>query len=230
MAVACLLPRLDARLRSSLQPAVWRRFSSAKKTQPNRKTAEPSFARRYLPDNASTFFKGGSGLLVTTPENRQFLLQHGIEPDNGKMKQFRAGSDSRGIASKYGVSLAFSPQHVLHPYDLRFFDPKGHPLAHKARVDYARKVRDHPLWIMTTTISTASPVVKNLTKRRLVAGLHRALEDLGYDLAPGLGRSREIRGTFWISMFNPAQASANPPEEFGKAIAAALDALHGRER
>ncbi|KAM4064890.1 hypothetical protein HRG_004756 [Hirsutella rhossiliensis] len=179
--------------------------------------------QRYVAEDARKFVKT-SGTLLTTRENVRFLLENDIEPDNARMRPFTSQPEMRKISAEYRAKIAFSSRHVLHPFDMKYFDPKGHPLAAMTRSRYARRKLDEPLWIMfTTRAAGASAVVRGLTQRRLAGALHGALEELGYTLAPGLGARKEIRGTLWISLLDPIATAAKPAQRFGKEVAAALD-------
>lgn len=185
---------------------------------------------RFVAEEARRFVQPGTGTLLTTRENADFFRAHDIEPDNGRMQ--RLAPDPPGLAAlaaEYRVVLAFSRLHVVHPHDVRYFDPRGHPLAAMKRLQYARKKADEPLWILFTVrgVGTAA-VVRGLTRRRLVGALHGALARLGYARAPGLAPDREIRGTLWISMLDPIATAARPADRFGRELAAALDREFGQ--
>ncbi|EQK98993.1 hypothetical protein OCS_05292 [Ophiocordyceps sinensis CO18] len=187
------------------------------------KTQQRVGVARYVAENARKFVKP-HGTLLTTRENVRFLVEHDIEPDNARMSPFMSQPEMRKISAEYRVRIAFSPRHVLHPFDMHYFDPKGHPLADMTRTRYARKKLEEPLWIMfTMRAAGVSAVVRVLTQRRLAGALHEALEGLGYSLAPGLGARKEIRGTLWISVLEPTATAAKPAKWFGKEVAAALD-------
>lgn len=195
----------------------------------SRRAGDGARVRRYIPQDASKFVRA-NGRLVTSPENVDFFRQHGIEPDNGAMSRFEGGPPLRAIVAKHRLSLAFSRRHVLHPYDLPVFDPRGHPLAPMKRADYVRKTREQPLWFIFTAAGAASPVVRTLTQRRLARAAHEALEAIGYALAPGMAPDKEIRGTLWVVMHDPVRAATLSPPVFGAALAAALDSLCSRRR
>lgn len=177
--------------------------------------------RRYIPEDAKRFVKP-DGRLITTAENRAFLLEHDLEPDNGTMSHFTSGPELQRVASEFNVTLAYSPRHVIHPFDLRFFEPRGHPLASMKRAKYLQKTREEPLWIYMTGVGGVSAVVRSLPQRRMKGALYRALEDLGYR-SGGNGDGKEIRGTLWVTVHNPIKAAALPAEQFGRVVAAALE-------
>lgn len=184
------------------------------------KTYAPNL-RRYIPDNAQRFVKNGQ--LLTSRENVAFLREHGLEPDNGKMMRFTPGAVLHKMSTDYKIVFGFSPKHIIHPFNLRYFEAKGHPMAAMIKAKYARKTREQPLWVMVTSRNGASAVVRTMTFRSFAKEVYRALEALGYRSAPGKGAFKEIRGTFWATLNSPIHAASLPPEEFGKAVAAALD-------
>jgi len=203
--------------------------TAAGKTLGKPKSKPRQTIRRFVPEDVKRFVKA-DGKLLTTRENKEFLLNYDIEPDNGRMTRFLAGPDLHRIASDFNVTFAFSPNHVVHPHDLRYFEPRGHPLAAMKRAEYARKTREQPLWVMVTSAGGASAVVRTLTQRRLARAVHTALEAVGYQSAPGLSPTKEIRGTFWATVHNPIKAATQSAERFGKIVAAALDKECSRRR
>ncbi|KAJ4865036.1 hypothetical protein T069G_01566 [Trichoderma breve] len=199
------------------------RFSSTKtprqaSTPLQRKPILRDTIRRYIPEEAKKFVKP-DGKLQTTPETMNFLIEHNLEPDNGAARRLTTGPGLQNVSKAYHATIAFSPRHIIHPHDLRFFDPRGHPLAAARRAKYLRKSQQEPLWIMITGAGAAS-VVRTLTQRRLKSAIYRSLEDLGF--RNGVGAGKEIRGTLWITIHNPVAASKLAPEPFGEAVARAL--------
>ncbi|GFP53202.1 hypothetical protein TASIC1_0002038600 [Trichoderma asperellum] len=185
----------------------------------NKKPILRDTIRRFIPEEAKKFVRP-DGTLCTTPETASIFLQHNIEPDNGAARRFTAGPAIQNACKAYHAVTAFSPRHIIHPHDLRFFDPRGHPLAAARREKYLRKSREEPLWIMVTSAGAASTVVRVQTQRRLKSAIYRCLEDLG--LPNGIGEHKEIRGTVWVTLYDPVKASKLPPEPFAEAIARAL--------
>ncbi|KAM0259239.1 hypothetical protein ACHAQJ_003444 [Trichoderma viride] len=174
--------------------------------------------RRFIPEEAKKFVKP-DGKLHTTRETRDFFVEHNLEPDNGAARRLTTGPAIQSISKAYNATTAFSPRHIIHPYDLRFFDPRGHPLAAARRAMYLRKSLEQPLWVMITSAGAAS-VVRTLTQRRLKSAIFRSLEELGF--RNSVGGNKEIRGTLWITLHDPVKASKLPPEPFGEVIAKAL--------
>ncbi|KAL7940424.1 hypothetical protein V8C42DRAFT_242569 [Trichoderma barbatum] len=202
------------------------RFSSTK--LPRQRSPPPPFPRkqpilrdtirRFIPEEAKKFVKP-DGRLQTTRETRDFFVTHNLEPDNGAARRLTTGPGLQNVSKAYHATIAFSPRHIIHPHDLRFFDPRGHPLAPARRAMYLRKSLQEPLWIMITGAGAAS-VVRTLTQRRLKASIYRSLENLGFQ--NGVAKGKEIRGTLWITIHNPVAASKLAPEPFGEAVARAL--------
>ncbi|KAK1252656.1 hypothetical protein MKX08_003843 [Trichoderma sp. CBMAI-0020] len=189
------------------------------KPKPKQKLLLRDTIRRFIPEEAKKFIRP-SGSLCTTPETAAFFVKHNIEPDNGAARRFTAGPAIQNAAKAYNAVVAFSPRHIIHPHDLRFFDPRGHPLAAARRQKYLRKTREEPLWIMVTSAGAASAVVRVLTQRRLKSAIYRCLEHLGFP--NGVGEHKEIRGTVWVTLYDPVKASKLPPEPFAEAVARAL--------
>ncbi|RFU71945.1 hypothetical protein TARUN_10317 [Trichoderma arundinaceum] len=208
-----ILPQQFIRLSSSYTAAPRKGPLQAQKKPILRDTI-----RRFIPEEAKKFVKP-DGRLYTTPESRDFFVTNNIEPDNGAARRLTSGPGLQDASKAYNATIAFSPRHIIHPHDLRFFDPRGHPLAAARRAKYLRKSREEPLWIMITSAGAAS-VVRTLTQRRLKSAIYRSLEGLG--LVGGAGSQREIRGTLWITLHDPVKASKLPPGPFGEAVAKAL--------
>jgi hypothetical protein len=162
------------------------------------------------------------GKLMTTAQNRDFFLEHDLEPDNGRMVRFSAGSELSRAASDFSAALAYSPRHIIHPFDLRFFEPRGHPLAPMKRAQYARKTQQEPVWIIITCLGGVSAVVRTLTRRRLMKCVYQALQELGYQSASPKGGASKVRGTLWITVHDPIKAARQSSERFGRLIADAL--------
>ncbi|KYK59787.1 hypothetical protein DCS_00921 [Drechmeria coniospora] len=213
-----------------LPPAQRRFASTALRPRPRGTTAKrPAPARRFIPEAAERFI-GPKGQLLTTRENVDFIVANDLEPDNGTMARFTPGPEMKRIAADFGVALAFSPRHVIHPFDLRAFDPRGHPLAAMKRAQLARKIHEDSLWIIMTSAGGVSAVVRSMTQNKLVKELHLALEAMGYRSGTGRGPTKEIRGTFWVTIFDPVKAAGQSAERFGKTVAAALDQECSRRR
>ncbi|KAM0472399.1 hypothetical protein ACHAPX_008828 [Trichoderma viride] len=189
------------------------------KPKPKQKLLLRDTIRRFIPEEAKKFIRP-SGTLHTTPETAHFFVKHNIEPDNGAARRFTTGPAIQNATKAFNAVVAYSPRHIVHPHDLRFFDPRGHPLAAARREKYLRKSREEPLWIMVTSAGAASTVVRVMTQRRLKSAIYRCLEDLGFP--NGVGEHKEIRGTVWITLYDPVKASKLPPEPFAEAIARAL--------
>ncbi|KAL7917981.1 hypothetical protein ACQKWADRAFT_305431 [Trichoderma austrokoningii] len=196
-----------------------RSFASAPKPPPKKKPLLRDTIRRFIPEEAKKFIHP-SGTLSTTPETAAFFAKHHLEPDNGAARRFTTGPAIQNATKAYHAVVAYSPRHIIHPHDLRFFDPRGHPLAAARRAKYLRKARDEPLWIMVTSASSTATVVRVSTQRRLKGAIYRCLAGIGFP--NGIGETREIRGTVWITLYDPVKAAKLPPEPFAEAIARAL--------
>ncbi|PFH57878.1 hypothetical protein XA68_14449 [Ophiocordyceps unilateralis] len=176
----------------------------------------------YTPEAAQSFVDRGR--LLTTPEMMQFLIHHDIEPDNSRMKGYYGGPELKQLVKEYGINIYFSTRHVLFAHDLRYFDPRGHPLGAMMRTELARRVRDVPLWIQcTTSASSTKAMVATITRRRMVGAIHGALAKEGYNLAPGKGPDKAVWGTLYLRIWNPVKTSAHSPEPFGTLVAQAID-------
>ncbi|KOS18194.1 hypothetical protein ESCO_003252 [Escovopsis weberi] len=190
-------------------------FQQAKKNQ-------PPTVPRFIPEEAKKFITKG-GRLLTTPENEAFLLEHGIEPDNGTMLRLPVKELGGTTAA------AFSRRHVIAPYHLRFFDPRGHSLASAMRYKYKELSETTPLWVMTTVAGAASPVVRATAARKIKRSLRAALERLGYDELQGQGPGRQIRGTLWLTIMNPIAVLAMSEDRLGTSLARVLHEQHSSQ-
>ncbi|RDA90640.1 hypothetical protein CP533_6832 [Ophiocordyceps camponoti-saundersi (nom. inval.)] len=176
----------------------------------------------FIPDAAKQFVTNGR--LKTTRENLIFLVEQNIEPDNGQLKVYHSGPELKKLAKEYGVTFFHSPKHILSPFKLVYFDPRGHPLADSIREELAKKARDEPLWIQCTSImSKTSAVVHTKAKRRLAAAIHKALAYRGYSLAPGKAANKSLWGTLYTKINDPIKACAKPLDRLAAAIAEAID-------
>ncbi|OAA60159.1 hypothetical protein ISF_06169 [Cordyceps fumosorosea ARSEF 2679] len=175
---------------------------------------------RILSPDVAKFIRSRDGHLTTTPETARFLRAHPtIDHDHGTMARLEAAAHTpadaaaaiRRLSQQYGVRLAWSPRHVIHPHRLRFLDPRGHPLA--ARV-----------WAFATATGGVSAVVWQLTKRELLRAVFRRLAARGYDEHGGRADGGgEIRGTLWLTLWRPQHARRLPVDEFGEVVADVLD-------
>ncbi|KAG6015129.1 hypothetical protein E4U43_005679 [Claviceps pusilla] len=203
-------------------------FSTDTYRSPNRGIRANYGARtvkRFVPEDIQRFVQP-DGKLMTSREMRDFLVEHNIEPDNGRMIRLEAGPELSRVASNFSAQLAYSPEHVLHPQHLRFFEPRGHPLGPKIRAHYARKKQEQPLWIFITAFGGNSAVVRSLTQRKLTRSIYQALNELGYQTrTSGVAVGDKVRGTLWITLHDPCKASTQSPERFGRVVANALAAL-----
>lgn len=178
---------------------------------------------RYVPECATKFL-GHKGPLRTSNDNIDMFRRHpNFDFDTGKMKRI-VSPDIRRFSAEYGVSLSFSPRHVLHPHDLCYLDPRGHARMPIVREKYERQLRDDALWVMFTGGAVEKAVVRTMTQRRMKSALYTALAARGYDASgKSTKRGREIRGTIWVYVQFPAKAAGNCPERFGNFMATLLD-------
>ncbi|KAG6019103.1 hypothetical protein E4U41_003405 [Claviceps citrina] len=234
--VPCL-ESLAARIPRSVAPmasAPPRRRYHAAPTGPKRNTKgyNPKPVKRLLSEEIRRFVKP-DGRLLTNQVTRDFLVEHDIEPDHGRMTWLSAGPELSRVGSDFTARLAYSPKHVLHPHDLRFFDPRGCPVAAKKRADYARKKQEKPLWIFTTSLAGVSAVVRHRTQQKLTRSVYEALGELGHPTTvttPGDRARVEVWGTLWITLLDPLRAAGHCPERFGRVVADALVATCSRQR
>ncbi|RDA83116.1 hypothetical protein CP532_4426 [Ophiocordyceps camponoti-leonardi (nom. inval.)] len=185
-------------------------------------SSSSSSFRAFTPEPAKQFvFKGK---LKTTPENVLFFQEHDIEPDNSRLRLYQAGPELKKVSKEYGITFFHSPKHILSPFALVYFDPRGHPLAASVKAKLVKKVRDEPLWVQCTSVaSPTSAIVHTLAKRRITAAVHGALVERGYDLAPGKGASKTVWGTLYMKISDPLKASAQSPARLGLVVAEAID-------
>ncbi|XWW94258.1 hypothetical protein V2A60_002201 [Cordyceps javanica] len=193
-----------------------------------RRSTKPSNAPRTVPRMLSVdvakFVRNRDGHLTTTPENARFFREHPtVDHDHGTMIRLDATDAVRRLAQAYGVRLAWSPRHVIHPHRLRYLDPHGHPLAPKLRSDCARKTREKALWAFATSTAGVSAVVWQLTKRELLRSVFRSLATRGYDEHGRKADRTELHGTLWLTVWEPQHARRLSVDNFGEVVADTLD-------
>lgn len=176
--------------------------------------------QRYVPEEARNFVLP-NGKLLTTQENIDFFKHHPtLDFDSSKLMRL-ADPDLKRSTHRYNTTISYSPLHIIHPHDLKYLDPRGHPRITRLQDLYERKLREEALWIITTAASPASAIVRSLTQRKLKAAVYQALEARGYK--SGYRADREIRGTVWLFVHDPIVAAAHSPDDFGEALASFLD-------
>ncbi|KAM3507331.1 hypothetical protein MY10362_001857 [Beauveria mimosiformis] len=188
------------------------------------KAPQPSFVSRVLSPDIAKFMNPRNGHLTTTPAFARFFRENPtVEHDHGVMARLDATAEVRRLDKAYGVRLAWSPRHVLHPHRLRFLDPHGHPLAPKIRSDHAKKTREHALWAFATSIGGVSAVVWQLTKRELLRAVFGSLAARGYDKYGRKEDGTELHGTLWLTVWRPQHARRASAKAFGEVVADTLD-------
>ncbi|KAJ6785268.1 hypothetical protein PWT90_07702 [Aphanocladium album] len=198
-------------------------------SDPHRKPAKSTPKRtvpRILSADVAKFFDSRSGVLATTPANAEFFRTHpNVDHDHGKMERIEATDAVRALSKEYNVRLAWSSRHMIHPYRLRYFDPRGHPLAAKMRSDLARRDKEDTLWAFALSWGTAvdSAVVWQLTKRELLRAVFASLTTLGYDEHGRHKDGRRLKGTLWLMVTNAKHTRALPADRFGQVVADTLD-------
>ncbi|KAG5926509.1 hypothetical protein E4U42_003247 [Claviceps africana] len=197
--------------------------SASKRVKPgSRPDYKPKTVKRFIPEDMKAFVQD-DGRLMTNQEMRDFLVEHDIEPDNGRMERFAGGTELSRVASEFGAMSAYSPRHILHPHHLIFFDPRGHPLAPKIRADYARKIQEQPFWVYVTAMGGCSAVVRTKVQRKLTRSVYEALDKLGYRTTTLSNAGPDkVWGTLWVTLHNPLKAAGQSPEWFGRVMATAL--------
>ena len=177
---------------------------------------------RLLPEKIRTWYFT-DGVVRTNKENREFLLRHDIELDNGLVQRLPNTAGLKEVCRRFAVMVGFSPRHVVAPQHLIYFSPFGHGSARHAQAKYARMSLEEPLWIITSIHSSDAAVVRLTAQRRLVGAVCKALEAMGYGRR-GLagGGHAEIRGTLWIKIHDPVVAVNQPAKVFAQAIIPAL--------
>lgn len=182
--------------------------------------------KRFIPHETQKFYKQ-SGQLLTTDENVDFFQRYpNLEPDNGKLVPLKGGPELRDVTARYGIRVAFSPRHILHPHHLVYFDPRGHPLTPSIRAKYARKTTEEPLWAVSVGFMTGSAVVSMLPRRTIKGSVFRRLEELGYK--NGVAEGKEIRGTLWLMLLDPLKTVQYEADGFGRVVADVLDQRYSR--
>ncbi|KAG9258676.1 uncharacterized protein F5Z01DRAFT_643882 [Emericellopsis atlantica] len=174
--------------------------------------------KRLRPSDADNFYNDRTGDLMTTPENKAWFEKYpSIHHDNGIASPLRMNNEEKGVMIDYRVTLRFTPKHLIHPYQLGFLDPKGHPKALAQRLRYAEKTLKEPLWIVCTGYGQVIPVVKSMAKRRVHAAICAALQRRGYDAHGKKADGKHIRGTLWLTLKEPLRTvDRRNLDEFGE--------------
>jgi hypothetical protein len=209
---------LRSKLRSfaaALQP--WRlAFSTSRPCSKN-------FDRTLIPDNCAHFLQP-SGQLYTTAENVDFLKRYDLGYDTAKMAFLPHYAETRTLFKELGVWMLFSRQHVLSTRDLRYLDPRGHPLAYANLARLAHEAQTQPLWIMTTCVQGPKAVVRISAQRALRSNIWQALEAQGYDkYGRSSGRKPDLRGTLWINIREALETVTHSKGRFGELIVRQLE-------
>lgn len=182
---------------------------------------KPVNARIHINSGDKAFFRP-DGTLFTSQANVDFFLENDIDHDNSAAFHLNE-PETAALLKTFRIQAAYSPQHIIHPQHVQYFHPEGHPLASKVRVDYARRVKDEPLWIWISMAASAGGIVRSLMQRRLKSSVFTALERMGYGRAgKGPDGVESINGTLFITMYDPLVTANLPVEEFGNGIAKAL--------
>lgn len=174
-----------------------------------------------ITDDCKQFLRP-DGRLSTTQENMDFLAKYDLEHDTSKFIYLKKNSEMKTIASEFGVTLMFCPRHLIQPHHLKYFDPRGHPLAGVQRARLASMAETQPLWLMTNCVGGPKATVRITATRRLRSSLYTALQAKGYDKF-GKGADRELKGTLLISLQNPAKAVLQQMDRFGPALVRQLE-------
>lgn len=178
--------------------------------------------RRFMPTDLK--FVTSDGKLQTTRENIDFLAHNNLEHDNGVMMRVYGSREFQKATTNAGIVVGYSPKYVIHPYDLKYFDPRGHALAGKIRSKYLQKLADEPLWVMTTASGGLSAVARILPQRIVKGALFRALKEMGFASGTGPDGTR-LSGTLWLVFHEPLKAARQDEKALGRAIAkAAIEA------
>jgi len=181
-------------------------------------------SRRFIPDYARVYYRN-DGALITTQANLDFLRDFNISHDNGEIPSTPWNAANRTLFGALGVSVNFSPKHVISPYHLSFLDPRGHPLAAKFRERYAQMARNQPLWVITTCKGGPKAVVRHTATRKVRAAVYLALEAKRYTMH-GKGEHGDIEGTLWMHISDSLKTVAyRQKEEFGEHVVSLMEIM-----
>lgn len=207
---------------ASFNPALGcRAYAGQVKSKPGNSKSKGSAVRRVRPIGTDSFYDR-DGHIRTTPENKDFLQTTGIAVDNGKTRKL---NDVSGVLRKHGVVVAFHPQHLVHPFQIDFLDPRGHPAAGYKRAQLLEQHNTQALWSMAMAMSKGvKAIVRTRAQRRVRSSLYGGLLRAGYDKY-GVGKGKRIYGTVWFIMQEPLKyINMAPSEEVGDTIVKILEA------
>ena len=198
-----------------------RAYAGQVKSKPGNSKNKGNAVRRVRPIGTDSFYDR-DGHIRTTPENKDFLQTTGIAVDNGKTRKL---NDVSGVLRKHGVVMAFHPQHLVHPFQIEFLDPRGHPAAGYKRAQLLAQHNTQALWSMSMAMSKGvKAIVRTRAQRRVRSSLYGGLLRAGYDKY-GIGNGKRIYGTVWFIMQEPLKYINMPPsEEVGDTIVKVLEA------
>lgn len=164
------------------------------------------------------------GAVSTTSENQAFFRSHNIAIDNGKAYRLREPNESGRLLGKHGIRANFHPHHLVHPYQIEFLDPRGHPLAEQKRKEHLEKHETQPLWSIITAMSPKDKaIVRTRAQRRLRASLWAGLERAGYNKY-GAGDGKMIYGTACFAVVEPLRyMNMQSGEDIGDAMVKLLE-------
>jgi hypothetical protein len=185
--------------------------------------------KSFIPLEVHTFIRQPGNQLRTTRENVDFLRKYDIDHDNGKSVTMNSSAALRRELKGH-FQLAWSPRHIIKYFDLKYLTPRGHPLAPLFRDRCKKAATEQPLWLHVTSRGGPPAVVRHTASRRFKAAILKGLEEMGYTPnGQAVGGNREIRGTLWISIFDPVKAANLPAAKIGKLIAEDLHANYSTE-
>ncbi|KAI9904048.1 hypothetical protein N3K66_000577 [Trichothecium roseum] len=201
--------------------------ASAPAERPARKVAKNH--RIMVTRTKNSFMRDGSFLM--SPHVAEFFTRYDLEHDTANTQRMQSDSaDMRTIRSRFGLVPSWTAKHLVDPYKLDIFAPRGHALQAQMMARLRERAETRPLWILTTFAPATQQTIRFTLGKRLRAALYLALEEKGYDMYGYKPDGTMIRGTLWLHAPEPIKAVNERKELFGPPMVRLLEEACGLTR
>lgn len=195
--------------------------------RPARKVAKNH--RIMVTRTKNSFMRDGSFLMA--PHVAEFFTRYDLEHDTANTQRMQSDSaDMRTVRSRFGLVPSWTPKHLVDPYKLDVFAPRGHALQAQAMARLRERAEARPLWILTTFAPGTQQTIRFTLGKRLRAAIYIALEEKGYDMYGYKPDGTMIRGTLWLHAPEPIKAVNERKELFGPPMVRLLEEACGLAR